>query len=138
MKYVCEFSKIEGTYKLDLQNGYKFNPKITNPIPVDEINIYDTDLISFYIYNKFTRKYKKILYFVMSILTDDDSGDAEFEMALTEIEKQKHIINVKYEKYLKKQETIKYLKKLDLLEQELKQKYMLNRLYHQKESQKGR
>ncbi len=138
MKYTCEFPKIEGTYKFEANDGYTFNPKITTPIIIDKITMYDNDLISFYIYNKFTRKYKKILYIVMTILTDDSSGDAEYEIALTEIEKQRHLINVKYIKYLKKQETLKYLKKLDLLEQELKQKYMLSRLYIQEENKKGR
>lgn len=138
MKYVYKSNKYEGTGELILAEGYSFNPKITTPYIVDDITLYDYNLISFYIYNKFIRKYKKILGIVIAILQNEDSSDGDFEIALGELEKQKHIINTKYIKYLKKQEIAKYLKKVEYLELELKNKYMINKMFLEKNYGKGR
>lgn len=138
MKYIYISNKYEGTGELSLSCGYSFNPKITDPYIVDDITLYDYDLISFYIYNKFIRKYKKILSLVINLLQNDDSSDGDFEIALGELEKQKHIINTKYIKYLKKQEIAKYLKKVEYLELEIKNKYMINKMFLEQNYGKGR
>ena len=65
---------------------------------------------------------------VISIIQDDDSTDDAYKIALDELAKQRHIINAKYSRFLKKQEENKYLKKIEYLEMELKNKYMLTRL----------
>ena len=148
MKFKLEENNPVGIYSLQLDEGFKFTPKINSPIVINDITIYDQDLIGWFIYNRFMNKYKKLVALVISLLHDDTSTDSDIKIALDEIEHQKQVIAVKYHKLIKKHEQIEYFKKLEYLEIELKNKYLIknimnnmelsNNIEHVMEERKGK
>jgi hypothetical protein len=126
--YRLEESKHFGEAKLLLDEGFIFTPRLSSEYGIEEVTIYDNKLISWFIYNRFMKKYKKLVAMVIEILQDDNSSDADTRLALDEVAKQKQIMVIKYQKYLKEKELLEYEKKLEYLEKELKNKFLVSYL----------
>ncbi len=146
MTYRLDKDGYSGELTLELNEGFEFTPKISSPIEIKKVTIYDQSLTNWFIYNRFLKKYRKLVAMVISILQADDSSDDDIKIALDEIVHQKQIMAVKYSKYLKEKEELEYQKKLDYLEKELKNKYLIQEYmrnavynpYSEMEEEKGK
>ncbi len=125
MTYKLAKEGYDGEVKLDLNEGFKFTPHISSPLEIDSIIIYDPSLTSWFIHNRFLKKYRKLLTLVMNILHDEDADAGDIRIALDEVVHQKEIMAIKYNKYLKEKAKIEYQEQLDLLEKELKNKFLI-------------
>lgn len=85
----------------------------------NKIKIYDEDILENVIDNRFNKKYRELLYLVMSINEDEDSTESDEELALIKIEDFKTSIIEKYFKYISKGKLNKYMQMLIMLEEKI-------------------
>lgn len=137
MKYVVK--KRNKIYEvLDISypfKGYKFNSKSNN---ISSITIINKKLIDKVLNIKITNMIKKAIMLVNEAFNSDDDETGTM-IALDEILMVKNAIKNKYNKYLSKEKQSLYLKKLDLIEEEMKEKvYMYQVKYFMESSGKKR
>ena len=83
------------------------------------IKVYDQELLEKIIDNTFNKKYRKLLYLIMSVNEDEDSTDTDAELALLKIEDLKKYIMLHYSELISKRLLNKYLKMLMILENKI-------------------
>lgn len=84
-----------------------------------KILFYDQNELDSYIENDFNKKYRKLLYLIMSVTEDEESTDSDIELLYLKIDKLKELLILKYFKYINQHTLNKYLKMLMLLEEKL-------------------
>lgn len=113
-------SSIKRTKKEFVIVDKKDNSKVTITNKVeDKLVIYDEDILSEIVDNKFNKKYKELLYLVTEIEESEDSTESDAELALLKIDDYRTKIIEKYFRYLKVTDKEKYLKLLALLDNKL-------------------
>ena len=113
-------SSIKRTKKEFVIVDKKDNSKVTITNKVeDKLVIYDEDILSEIVDNKFNKKYKELLYLVTEIEESEDSTESDAELALLKIDDYRTKIIEKYFRYLKATDKEKYLKLLALLDNKL-------------------
>lgn len=123
-------SKSKENITLSFGDYYVFKPKYDG---IEEIELYDTELITKCILHRFLNKYRKLVSAVIQIMQSDDEDEGGCAIILDEIAKQKDIILNKYQKFLKKEDEKELLRKLSYLEIELKNKLIYVNAYDEKE-----
>jgi len=116
-----EFDKV---YGYDLQPR---NVKIKDAIDVNKMIIINPSMIEKLAFRKVNLRFQKIvrlLMFVLSSENDDDTGGT-YHQALSEVNKFRLEFLVRYKNKLKEVDFLEFNKKLDVMEEELK-----NRLYY--------
>lgn len=106
----CDFEIIEDHN----QNGLILNKKNNNI----KITIYDQSLIEKIIDDNFNKKYRALLYMIMS-LNSEDTTESDTELALIKIDDLRKILLSKYFNLISKELLDKYLNMLLLLEQKV-------------------
>lgn len=120
MSYVVKEKKVEGlTFRTSIKEGFQIKGKLEKT-GFKNITLYDSVFKDYYITLNYRTYYTKLLAVAMSILSDDDNTDTDFELVLNETARIESIILNKYKKHIKLDKTKKMLKELALLEQELK------------------
>ena len=107
-------------------SGMKFSFRLRplpNFIDVKEIYIYESSLKENLIKNQFTHVFKRLFSFVMSL--DETSDEGECAVVLNEVLKAKQILKDKYMQELDAKTYRNYFKKLTFLEQEIRQKIVI-------------
>lgn len=99
----------------------EFEDKKTFTIEKDEkkVKIYDEKLIEEVISNKFSERYKRLLYIIMDINNSDDSSDTDVEIIRCQIDELRNSLINKYKNYLSNELLNKYLKMLLILESKI-------------------
>lgn len=130
-----EYEKIKG---LNLKPKHKM--KFEDMINVDEMIIINPSLIKKLIDKKCKRNLERILKIISIIYEDDDSDDSSFDVALTEIERLRGLINNKYKSYMDEKVYVLYMKKLELIKQELEERrsYILDKQLEYEMSKKSK
>lgn len=100
---------------LELEDKELFSIKNKEEI----IKVYDQELLEKIIDNTFNKKYRKLLYLIMSVNEDEDSTDTDAELALLKIEDLKKYIMLHYSELISKRLLNKYLKMLMILENKI-------------------
>ena len=123
-------------YHLKEDNNY-FNYEIINyqnPYKVKNrkdfqgtINFYNNDLIYKVIKRKTDNSFKKLLELIIRIDETENPGDG-YVICLNEVDKFRHELINRYEKYLKKEQMNFLKKKIDLIEKDLKNKLLIARV----------
>lgn len=111
-------------------HGYKFSPKNTRAkdyIDVNEVTIYNLEMIDSVLTTKFNRTFKKLVSMAQMIINeeDDDDTSSKTEMCLDEVELVRQIILNKYQDFLNYEKEELFLKKLKIIENELRVKQMM-------------
>lgn len=111
-------------------HGYKFSPKNTkskNYIDVNEVTIYNLEMIDSVLTTKFNRTFKKLVSMAQMIINeeDDDDTSSKTDLCLDEVELVRQIILNKYQDFLNYEKEELFLKKLKLIENELRVKQMM-------------
>ena len=85
----------------------------------EKITLYNKEMLEKIIDKNFNKKYRELLYLIMTITEDDESTESDAELALLKIDElRKYLIN-HYGKNKNRNLLNKYLKMLMLLEQKL-------------------
>ena len=85
----------------------------------EKITLYNKEMLEKIIDKNFNKKYRELLYLIMTITEDDESTESDAELALLKIDElRKYLIN-HYGKNISRNLLNKYLKMLMLLEQKL-------------------
>lgn len=92
-----------------------------------KIYFYDNDMIYKVIKRKTDNSFKKLLELIIRIDEDDNSGDG-YMICLNEIDKFRHELINRYEKYLKKEQMNFFKKKVALIEKDIQNKLLMERL----------
>ncbi len=106
----CDFEIIEDHD----QNGLTLSKKNNNI----KITIYDQSLIEKIIDDNFNKKYRALLYMIMS-LNNEDTTESDTELALIKIDDLRNILLSKYFNLISKELLDKYLNMLLLLDQKV-------------------
>lgn len=109
-KVNCDLEIVE----LDDQDGLVLNKK-NNDL---KITVYDNDLIIKIIDHNFNKKYRSLLYMIMS-LDSTDTTESDTELALLKIDDLRNLLIKKYFKFLSNGIIDKYLNMLLLLEEKI-------------------
>lgn len=109
-KINCDLEIVE----LDDQDGLVLNKK-NNDL---KITVYDNDLIIKIIDHNFNKKYRSLLYMIMS-LDSTDTTESDTELALLKIDDLRNLLIKKYFKFLSNGIIDKYLNMLFLLEEKI-------------------
>lgn len=113
-------------YQNRLEIGYDVNPKNKfkkrNTIDVTKVVFMSPTLIEKILNKKIDKEYKKILYLVSEIATDDSDDTGRMIGVLNQVELFKSIIRKKYSKYMTDTQTDKILKRLNLMGKEIKRR----------------
>lgn len=107
-------------------SGMKFSFRLRprpNFIDVKEIYIYESSLKENVLKNQFNHVFKRLFSFVMSL--DETSDEGECAVVLNEVLKAKQILKDKYMQELDAKTYRNYFKKLTFLEQEIRQKIVI-------------
>jgi hypothetical protein len=125
--------------KLD---GFKFNPKNQveyEGIMVNEMVIINPSFIENVLKRKTKKKLELYLKFIISLIDDESSATSDdLREALNGLVRYKSIVENKYRRYLEERYMNVLLKKIDLLEQELKNKILYYKEPVMEESKKTR
>ena len=105
----------EASFSLSLSDGFKINPRMNTNILIEDVILYDDELIYIYIYNRFIKKYKKLLLEIMNFINSYDTDDEGCSIMLDEVYKYKAFIINKYQKYLEEEKVKMFLRKLSYL-----------------------
>ena len=103
---------------------FEVEEKLEKPIVTinkkdSKISFYSQNELDLYIENDFNKKYRKLLYLIMSVTEDEESTDSDIELLYLKIDKLKELLVLKYFKYINQLTLNKYLKMLMLLEEKL-------------------
>jgi len=126
-----EFDKIHG---YDLQPR---NVKIKDAVDVNKMVIINPSLIEKLAFRKVNYRFQrivKLLMFVLSSENDDDTGST-YHQALNEVNKFRLEFLINYRNKLKEIDFEYFNKKLDLMEQELKNRLYYLQLTYQREQE---
>ena len=104
--------------------GYNFTPK-KNLYNLSNVKIIDSNMNDVIITTKFDNNFKKLIILVNNFLADEDASSTDATIILDEIALVKSILEIKYEKLLKKEKEEHLIKKLQFLEKEVKKKELL-------------
>lgn len=85
----------------------------------EKITLYNKEMLEKIIDKNFNKKYRELLYLIMSITEDDESTESDAELALLKIEDLKKYLINHYSNHISRNLLNKYLKMLMLLEQKL-------------------
>lgn len=128
-------------------HGYTFSPKKKEGekryIDVNEVTVYDSNMIDTILTTKFNRTFTKLLAMIQQVLDDDEATTSQTELCLDEVELVRQILLNKYEEFLNHEKEQLFLKKLRIVENELKVKQMFIKerlmfLQEQEELKQGR
>lgn len=113
-------------YKNKLEIGYDVNPKNKfkkrETIDVTKVVFMSPTLIEKILNKKIDKEYKKILYLVSEIASDDSDDTGKMVGVLNRVEHFKSIIRAKYAKFMRDDQTEKLLKRLNLMGKEIKRR----------------
>ena len=127
--------------KIDKEKiGYDFKPRINSVnLEVNKITIYNSSMIDIILSKKIEKSFERVASIVYDVLqTEDDDSTADAVMALDEVTRLREIVLNKYQKYLKKEKEKDILKKLRFLENELRSKIVIQKVYNDYlESERG-
>lgn len=113
---MSNIKKVKNEFEiLELEDKELFSIKNKEEI----IKVYDQELLEKIIDNTFNKKYRKLLYLIMSVNEDEDSTDTDAELALLKIEDLKKYIMLHYSELISKRLLNKYLKMLMILENKI-------------------
>ena len=119
---------IENNYfnyiNISYQNAYTVKNKKNF---IGKINFYNNDITYKVIKRKTDNSFKKLLELIIRIEEDDNPSDG-YLICLNEIDKFRHELINRYEKYLKKEQMNFLKKKIDLIEKDLKNKLLIERV----------
>lgn len=130
----CEFENLKG-----LSVSPKKDFKLDGMINVSKVTLYNPVLIKNYVSKKCKRNMDRILKLLKLLFDSDNTDPSSFMLALNEIEKFRQLIMFKYKEYMDKKEYNILIKKLEILEQEVKNK--MNYVYQEEfylEEKKGK
>lgn len=131
-------------------NGYKMTPKwrVKNDlIAVKEITIVSLELQSNYFAMQFHVAFRKLFRKTCDVVESDDATTTDTILVLDEAEKVKRILKEKFKQKLSQKEYRHMLQKVEMVEQQLREKLMFQRnmefymqqvLLEQEEREKGR
>ena len=148
MKYVIDKKSVKEEklmyYNVKMK-GLTVSPKNAVPgltIKAKKITFIDSELIKEYIKGRINRK---IVKFMLRILSDEDTGEDDSGLVIDEVNKLKGIIINKYKEYLTESEYKALLTKLILLEEEFQKNYnqkmymnYVSNIYYEETDTKGR
>ena len=119
---------LKNNYTSYLDINYQSAYTVKNKIDfTGKINFYNNDITYKVIKRKTDHSFKKLLELIIRIDEDDNPSDG-YIICLNEIDKFRHELIKKYENYLKK-EQMKFLKKkIDLIEKDVKNKLLMERV----------
>lgn len=121
------------------KNGpYVFNPsfrKNSEMIDVNKLSIYNLKFINNILIKKYDRKYRNLLKLVYILFNDSSSDSSACVAVLGEVDRLKGIITSKYHNYLEIEKEKQFLKELQLIENEVKKKFIEFKLYSSMESE---
>ena len=127
--------------KIDKEKiGYDFKPRINSVnLEVNKITIYNSSMIDIILSKKIEKSFERVASIVYDVLqTEDDDSTTDAVMALDEVTRLREIVLNKYQKYLKKEKEKDILKKLRFLENELRSKIVIQKVYNEYlESERG-
>ena len=127
--------------KIDKEKiGYDFKPRINSVnLEVNKITIYNSSMIDIILSKKIEKSFERVASIVYDVLqTEDDDSTSDAVMALDEVTRLREIVLNKYQKYLKKEKEKDILKKLRFLENELRSKIVIQKVYNDYlESERG-
>lgn len=117
-------------FEFDKVHGYDLQPrnvKIRDAVDVNKMIIINPSMIEKLAFRKVNLRFQRIVRLLMFVLSDenDDDTGGTYHQALNEINKFRLEFLVKYKNKLKEADFLEFNKKLDVMEQELK-----NRLYY--------
>ncbi len=116
-------------------NYYNYENKELKLLNLNNVHLFDEDLINNVIMKKINKRFKIILEFIANIYDDDSEGTTPLMQALTETEKFKRELINKERAFLKKEHLELIDKKIKLIENELKEKiYFINLRQRQQEA----
>lgn len=119
MKFIYKTKKVsKTTFVKDCSGGFVMHPKVSNLV-IDNITVFDVNIISYFIEKQFLIKLKKIL---QMFIGDNDDND---EAILCELDSLEKIILREYKKYLSVDEIKKMLKELYVLKQKILSKNLV-------------
>lgn len=112
----------------DKREGLSLHPKnkIEDLINVNEMIVINPSFINTLVNKKCKKALEKIIKILSFIYEDDSNDDGILEMALDEIEKLRRLVIDKYQKFMKDEEADLLLKKLDILENEVNLRKLVN------------
>ena len=122
------------------KTGYDFKPRINSVnLEVNRITIYNSSMIDIILSKKIEKSFERVASIVYDVLqTEDDDSTSDAVIALDEVTRLREIVLNKYQKYLKKEKEKEILKKLRFLENELRSKIIVQKVYEEYlEEQKG-
>lgn len=108
----------------DAINGFSISPKNNikyDGIVVNKMVIVNPSFVEKIVKRKIKLKLEKYLKLIISIIDDDDDGDA-YKEALNDLTRYKSILDHKYKKYLDDKYLTVLNKKIQIVEYELKNK----------------
>lgn len=108
--------------RIGMKFSFHLRPR-PNFVDVKEIYIYDSKLKQNVLDAQFNHVFKRLFQMVMYL--DENATDGEFELAMNEISKARQILKDKYLHELGNKAYRHYLKKITLLEEEIRQKIVL-------------
>ena len=123
-------------YQLVLENNYlKYEYlNLNNAFSVKnkkdfsgKINFYSNDLTYKVIKRKTDHSFKKLLELIIR-MDEDDNPSNGYMICLNEIDKFRHELINRYEKYLKKEQLNFFKKKIDLIEKDIQNKLLVERI----------
>ena len=129
--YVCKKGNTREIIYLDYDKlkGFNFSPKNNvkyDGIIVNKMVIIKPSMIEKVLKRKIKRKLDLYLKLIIRFIESDDSDSGDtLREALNDLTRYKSIINRKYKKYLDEKYLKILLKKIELLEYELKSKYIM-------------
>lgn len=92
-----------------------------------KICFYNNDLIYKVIKRKTDQSFKKLLELIIRIDEDDNPSDG-YMICLNEIDKFRHELIKRYENYLKKEQMNFFKRKIDLIEKDIQNKLLMERI----------
>ena len=129
-------NKNEKLGKFNFKNeGYVFKPNIKSKdlIEISSLSISNPELTNTILVKKCDKTFRKLAAMILKILESENTTTGEAMLALTELTKEKNVIQRKYKEYIKKEEQEKYIKRIKVLEAKLKEKIILLNLIEQKQ-----
>ena len=104
--------------------GYTFKPKALSEvyIHVNEVKIFNPEMIDKILTMKFDKSFKKLVALAMHVLEDEEADEGDTTIVLGEVELVREVLLNRYQKFLDKEKEELFLKKLRLIENELRMK----------------
>ncbi len=146
MKYyvIKKKNKNKKLGKFNFENeGYVFKPNIKNNdlIEISSLTILNPEITNSILIKKCDKTFRSIAAMILKILKSEDTTTGDAMIALSELTKEKNVLQRKYKEYIKKEEREKYLKRIEILEAELKEKIIILNLHerqiYSEEMEKG-